>query len=112
MNALKAGLAAFLILATSLALAACSPAEGPAGGSGAVQPDTGPKAGSAAGPQLSNALKANCEEGRTSGGIGQAGIPQGAPAVDFTLQDTEGRDHTLSAMLAQKPVLLVFGSFT
>ena len=111
MNALRIWLAA-LLCAALLALAACSPADRPAGPVDAVQSDAGPKAGSAADPQLSGALHANCEEGLPSGGIGRAGIPQGAPAVDFTLKDTDGRGHTLSAMLAQKPVMMVFGSFT
>ena len=100
MNALRIWLAALLCTAL-LALAACGPADRPAG-----------PVDAAADPQLSGALHANCEEGLPSGGIGRAGIPQGAPAVDFTLKDTDGRGHTLSAMLAQKPVMMVFVSFT
>jgi hypothetical protein len=33
-------------------------------------------------------------------------------AVDFTLKDPSGEQHTLSTLLATKPVLLVFGAFT
>jgi hypothetical protein len=119
-NALRAGLTAILICAVPLVLFACAPADGPAGATDTTpsdagpkaDPEGGPKAGSAAGPQISDALKDDCEQSRPSGGINEAGIPQGALAVDFTLKDTEGRDHTLSAMLAQKPVMMVFGSFT
>ncbi len=39
-------------------------------------------------------------------------IPEGEPAVDFTLQDVDGRAYTLSDLLRTKPVLLVLGSFT
>jgi hypothetical protein len=39
-------------------------------------------------------------------------LAEGALAVDFTLKDLSGRSHTLSSLLATKPVLLVFGSFT
>jgi hypothetical protein len=107
-NALRTGLAAILICAVPLALVACTPADGPAGAADTTPSD----AGSTAGSHLSDALKDDCEQSRPSGGINEAGIPQGALAVDFNLKDTEGRDHTLSAMLAQKPVMMVFGSFT
>jgi hypothetical protein len=33
-------------------------------------------------------------------------------AVDFTLKDTYGSEYSLSALLAEKPVVMVFGSFT
>ncbi|MBW2651541.1 MAG: hypothetical protein JRC57_00435 [Deltaproteobacteria bacterium] len=39
-------------------------------------------------------------------------LKKGDPAIDFTLKDTDGRSYTLSSLLATKPVLLVFGSFT
>jgi hypothetical protein len=59
-------------------------------------------------PVLSNDLKRGCQRG----GDGTRGLAVGALAVDFTLDDTAGQSHTLSAMLAEKPVVMVFGSFT
>ena len=35
-------------------------------------------------------------------------LPVGEPAPDFTLLDSEGRAHTLSAQRGQRPVVLVF----
>jgi hypothetical protein len=59
-------------------------------------------------PVLSDDLKRGCQRG----GDGTRGLAVGALAVDFTLDDTTGQSHTLSAMLAEKPVVIVFGSFT
>lgn len=39
-------------------------------------------------------------------------LAPGARAVDFTLDDPDGGSHTLSDLLATRPVLLVHGSFT
>ena len=36
----------------------------------------------------------------------------GQIAIDFTLKDTKGKDYTLSNLLAEKPVVMIFGSFT
>lgn len=40
------------------------------------------------------------------------GVPQGAQAVDFTLLGVDGAAHTLSKMLAQKPVFIMQGAWT
>ena len=40
------------------------------------------------------------------------GLAVGEPAVEFTLKDVNGTPHTLSALLAEKPVVIVFGSYT
>jgi hypothetical protein len=57
-------------------------------------------------PQLPTVLERNCQRG-------DAGAPlEGELATDFTLKDTQGNEFTLSAMLAEKPVVMVFGSFT
>jgi hypothetical protein len=40
------------------------------------------------------------------------GIDTGERAVDFTLRDTAGNEHTLSGLLQEKPVLLILGAFT
>jgi hypothetical protein len=39
-------------------------------------------------------------------------LESGQPAVDFTLQDTRGKSVRLGDLLAEKPVLLVQGSWT
>lgn len=39
-------------------------------------------------------------------------LRRGDAAVDFTLRDVEGEEHTLARLLAERPVLVVFGSFT
>lgn len=43
---------------------------------------------------------------------GTHGLDVGDKAEDFTLKDIHGIDHTLSEILKQKPVVLIFGSFT
>jgi hypothetical protein len=40
------------------------------------------------------------------------GLEPGDLAVDFTLKDVNGAPHRLADLLAEKPVLLVLGSFT
>ena len=61
---------------------------------------------------MSDALKRGCGDNRNQGGFQNAGLPQGETAVDFTLRDTEGNPFTLSELLSEKPVVMVFGSFT
>ena len=39
------------------------------------------------------------------------GLDVGDTAKDFTLKDIRGSEYTLSQLLAQKPVVLVFVSF-
>ena len=58
-------------------------------------------------PLLSGDLTRGCQRG-----VGTNGLAVGTPAVDFTLDDTTGQRYPLSAMLAEKPVVMVFGSFT
>ncbi len=42
-------------------------------------------------------------------GLVASATPQvGEVAPDFTVQDTEGRSHTLSEMVAKGPVILAF----
>ena len=36
----------------------------------------------------------------------------GQLAIDFTLKDTKGKAYTLSNLLAERPVVMIFGSFT
>ncbi|MBW1811341.1 MAG: cytochrome c3 family protein, partial [Deltaproteobacteria bacterium] len=70
------------------------------------------------GPILSTALESNCfnwpedEFSSTNkAGVGTA-LLENALAVELTLKDVNGVEYSLSALLAEKPVLLVFGSFT
>lgn len=39
-------------------------------------------------------------------------LEAGSLAVGFVLKDTAGHERTLSGLLAEKPVVMVFGSFT
>lgn len=65
------------------------------------------------GLELSDALIRGCERtGRPSGGFQNAGLAVGETAVDFTLQDVNGNTVSLAGLLAEKPVVMVFGSFT
>ena len=44
--------------------------------------------------------------------LAEAGIREGAWAVDFTLLDTSGQEVSLSGLLQGKPVVLILGSYT
>jgi cytochrome oxidase Cu insertion factor (SCO1/SenC/PrrC family) len=63
------------------------------------------------GPVLSSALKRGCQP-PGSAGFANVGLAEGATAVDFTLKDTGGNEVSLSDLLREKPVVMVFGSFT
>ncbi len=64
--------------------------------------------------ELSSALiRGGCEGvGRPEGGFQAAGLAVGETAVDFTLKDINGNTVSLAGLLIEKPVLMVFGSFT
>lgn len=83
------------------------------------------------GPVLSNDLIRGCEPRPQPGSIppppgmpprpgapppgsdvAAVGIKEGVKAVDFTLKDIHGNEFTLSRLLDEKPVVMVFGSFT
>lgn len=40
------------------------------------------------------------------------GLKEGGKAVNFTLKDITGNEYVLSRLLAEKPVVMLFGSFT
>ena len=63
-------------------------------------------------PVLLDTLKRNCQINRGSGNFNQTGLAVGETAVNFTLKDISGREFRLSQLLAEKPVLMIFGSFT
>lgn len=63
-------------------------------------------------PLLAGELTANCQpDEKSNDGIGP-GIGVGETAVDFTLDDISGLPVNLSELLAEKPVVMIFGSFT
>ena len=68
--------------------------------------------------QLEDGLNSNClnwpeeEFTPTNRATLTVALKQGETAVDFTLSDPTGEEHTLSSLLTTKPVLLVFGAFT
>ena len=63
-------------------------------------------------PELSDSLIRGCQGRRSAGGFDKAGLPEGETAVDFTLKDTVGTTVSLSELLREKPVVMIFGSFT
>ncbi len=63
-------------------------------------------------PVLLDTLKRNCQVTRGSGNFDQTGLAVGETAVNFTLTDINGSELRLSQLLAEKPVLMIFGSFT
>jgi len=72
-----------------------------------LQPPTSQPTGTA--PELSTALVRGCESGSRQS---EKGLPYRSLAVDFTLKDVDGQEYTLSKLLAEKPVVMIFGSFT
>jgi len=100
---------ASLVAATCLALS-CGGSGTPTGSGGVLPP--------ASGPQLSASLASNCfnwpstEFSATNKASVQTLLAPAARAVEFTLNDVDGRQTPLSSLLAERPVLLVHGSLT
>lgn len=65
-------------------------------------------------PALTGTLKSVCQSAQSSvrGNFDIAGLGLGEKAVNFILRDTYGSETRLSQLLAEKPVMMVFGSFT
>ena len=116
-------LAGSLFLASWLLAAACAPAapagDGTSDTGGAAVPatpetttaETASSDGPAA-PALAGELTADCQSaGKSVGGMGR-GLKVGETAIDFTLEDIDGAAVSLSGLLAERPVVMVFGSFT
>jgi len=59
-------------------------------------------------PELTSNLKSGCtkKDPKTSS------PNEGELAVNFSLRDVNGVEYTLSEMLSEKPVYMIFGSFT
>ncbi len=65
-------------------------------------------------PTLQRLPPATCPTVRTDRNydFNGAGPGIGSTAIDFALKSTTGQMTTLSKLLAEKPVILIFGSFT
>jgi len=64
-------------------------------------------------PELPTNLTANCPVSPAgTQGFNAVGLNTGQKAINFTLKDTGGREYRLSRLLAEKPVVMIFGSFT
>ncbi len=66
-----------------------------------------------AGPQtISPELADNLTSGCTRKDPKMSSPKEGELAVEFSLRDVNGVEYTLSKMLSEKPVYMIFGSFT
>jgi len=62
-------------------------------------------------PVLPTTLTRGCSPS-AGGNFDNAGLAIGEMAVNFALKDTQGNEYILSRLLSEKPVVMVFGSFT
>ena len=87
-------------------------------GSASVPPVLDTPTDSRAGLAPASELQSNClnwpeqDISQSNSARLMTSLGEGEPAVDFTLQDVDGRAYTLSDLLRTKPVLLVLGGFT
>ena len=82
-----------------------APSHEPNGGSNSIAPTSGT-------PLLSDALIRDCQRTGSPGDFGAVGLAIGETAIDFTLMDIHGNTVNLAGLLSEKPVVMVFGSFT
>jgi cytochrome oxidase Cu insertion factor (SCO1/SenC/PrrC family) len=113
MVGVKSWLAMMVVGILVLVVGACTSAGSPSptptahGDEKALAPNT------PAEPVLSGALIRGCPPTtRPGGGFAAVGLSEEEKAVDFKLQDVHGNEFVLSQLLAEKPVVMVFGSFT
>ena len=66
---------------------------------------------SAEGLLSSDTLTKNCDR-PPPGDFGARGLAVGESAIDFTLRDVDGNTFSLAGLLSEKPVVMIFGSFT
>ena len=62
-------------------------------------------------PVLPTTLKRGCSPSR-GGNFNNAGLAIGETAINFALKDTHSNEYVLSRLLSEKPVVMIFGSFT
>jgi cytochrome oxidase Cu insertion factor (SCO1/SenC/PrrC family) len=62
-------------------------------------------------PVLSGTLSSGCGNPGVFA-TDKTGLAVGTKAINFTLKNTEGNEVRLSKLLAGKPVVLIFGSFS
>ena len=100
----KLGLVVTITSLLAFLIVACGPASTPTRAPAIEEPEE---------PVLSTALKRDCRLNQSSfGNFSNAGLGIGEMAVNFTLSDIHGNEFRLSRLLAEKPVMMVFGSFT
>jgi len=101
---------AWVIFATLLLvlLAACGPGDNPGSTTGSNPNSTGNPGTE---PVLSSTLKEGCGDPKTYA-TDKTGLAVGSKAINFTLKDTDGKEVRLSKLLAAKPVVMIFGSFS
>ncbi len=63
-------------------------------------------------PVLSNTVIRDCKRTRPSGDFENVGLAVGETAIDFTLKDVDWNTVSLASLLGEKPVVMIFGSFT
>ena len=95
-----------LLSLLTLPLLACSPASTPT--------STAPTTAETREPVLPGTLERNCwlTQSSVGGNFDNTGLRVGEKAVNFTLQDIHSSKSTLSQLLAEKPVMMIFGSCT
>jgi len=63
-------------------------------------------------PDLPTNLTRGCDSVQLDDNFDYAGLEGGKQAINFSSKDIHGDEFKLSTLLAEKPVLIVFGSFT
>ncbi len=63
-------------------------------------------------PVLLEGLIRNSQSTEDKEDFKNAGLSIGQVAINFTLKDTQDNEFRLSRLLAEKPVVMIFGSFT
>ena len=64
-------------------------------------------------PVLPKALVRSCNPAGQFGiSFDAVGLEEGEKAINFKLKDVQGNEFVLSRLLADKPVVMIFGSFT
>ena len=114
-------LAGSVFLVGSLLAVACAPVASPAPASkgtpdikgvstlATLEATTG---GEPIAPVLTGELTADCQpDVESRDGMGR-GLKTGERAIDFTLEDVGGAEVRLSRLLVERPVVMIFGSFT